>query len=126
MAGLGFPSGHRLHKAVEFSAVFSGRRLLRGDRFDLMHRSNGLPHARLGLVIPKRQARHATVRNLVKRQAREAFRSRGGKLPALDLVLRLTKPLKGPVDELQRRALRSEIESLLSRLPQPEPKELLS
>lgn len=48
--------------------------------------------ARLGLIVPKRLAKQAVLRNLIKRLAREAFRNVSGSLPPADLVLRLAKP----------------------------------
>lgn len=67
---------------------------------------------RLGLVIARKHAPRAVLRNLIKRLAREAFRT-ARDLPALDLVLRL-RVQPTPVD---RRALRAEIDDLLARLP---------
>jgi ribonuclease P protein component len=52
-----------------------------------------LPRWRLGLVVPKRQARRAATRNLVKRQAREAMRQHLDRLPPGDWVVRLRAPV---------------------------------
>lgn len=57
-------------------------------------------------------AKRAVARNLLKRLAREAFRAMHESLPALDLVLRVTAPL----EDVGRRELRAEIDSLLRRL----------
>lgn len=75
--------------------------------------------ARLGLVVPKRNAKRAVHRNLVKRLAREAFRHVCNQLPAYDLVLRLGKPLNAKTESLvhQRREWRVQIDELLQRLP---------
>ena len=77
---------------------------------------NGI--ARLGLVLPKRLAKQAVTRNLIRRQAREAFRHRAAVLPALDLVLRLTRSLiEVKLDRaLQKKQYRAEIEVLLQRV----------
>jgi ribonuclease P protein component len=104
-----------LVKAAEFSDVFAARRVLRGTQFALHVRASGLPTARLGLVIPKKQAATAVLRNAIKRQAREAFRLRRARRPALDLVVRLTNPVSGH-DPAQRSAWRAEIGKLLDRL----------
>ena len=76
--------------------------------------------ARLGLVVPKRNAKRAVHRNLVKRLAREAFRHVCTQLPAHDLVLRLGKPLNAQAVTLdrQRKEWRVQIDELLRRLPQ--------
>lgn len=76
---------------------------------------NGLSAARLGLVIPKKQAATAVLRNAIKRQAREMFRLRRASLPSLDLVLRLTTVVTGHGPS-QRRAWRAETGMLLDRL----------
>jgi ribonuclease P protein component len=74
----------------------------------------------LGLVIPKKNARRAVLRNLLKRIAREAFRQVRTDLPRYDLVLRLAKPLvsaSADDDGSKRRAWRVEIDLLLAQLP---------
>lgn len=78
------------------------------------YRDNGQPTARLGLVIPKKQAHAAVLRNAIKRQAREVFRQRLSRLPARDLVLRLIRP----VGALDKPAWRNEIAALFERLEQ--------
>ena len=95
----------------------SARRVLKGQSFDLHYLSrDDRTLTRLGMIVPKRLARAAVLRNSVKRQAREAFRlarfDRGA-----DLVLRLKRPIQ-PVatrDKNQLRNLRTEIESLFAR-----------
>jgi ribonuclease P protein component len=114
-----FPTGRRLHKPQEFAAVLSARLVLRGESFDLHFRKNDLQEpARLGLVVPKRLARAANLRNTVKRQGREAFRHMSLQLPACDVVLRLKRPLAVTSEErkVQKQLWRREIESLMQRL----------
>jgi ribonuclease P protein component len=99
---------------------------LRGGCFELRYRPNEEAKldgtgARLGLVIPKRLARRAVLRNQIKRLAREAFRQVLPELSAMDLVLRLTKPplpAKALVDRELRHAWRRDIDSLLAGVPQ--------
>ena len=89
--------------------------MVRGPNFTLHQAESLVGSARLGLVLPKRLARLAVTRNLVRRQAREAFRARAPNLPSLDLVLRLTRTLKfGGDRESLRQSCRTEIENLLS------------
>lgn len=91
---------------------------MRGECFDLhVGRAVREGSARLGLIVPKRLARAASLRNAIKRQGREAFRLMSGEVPALDLVLRLKRPLVGirAADRLQRKIWRGEIELLLKR-----------
>ena len=114
-----FCSEQRLHRPEEFSAVMAARRVVRGESFDLHYRQAGTAsRPRLGLIVPKRLARAASLRNAIKRQAREAFRL-ALEIPSCDLVLRLTRPIKGvrARDETQRKTWRMEMEALLKRLP---------
>ena len=112
----GFGANRRLRQAGEFGAVFAQRRVLRGRLFDLHYRLNGGVSARLGLVIAKKLARRSVWRNAIKRTGREAFRLARPGLPAMDLVLRLAKPV-AVLDAASRPIWRAEIEALLAKLP---------
>lgn len=112
----GFGANLRLRQAGEFGAVFAERRVLRGRLFDLHYRPNGGASARLGLVIAKKLARQAVWRNALKRTGREAFRLARSGLPAMDLLLRLAKPVAA-MDGLSRRMWRGDIDALLAKLP---------
>ena len=81
-ADQGFRSAHRLHKTDEYSSVFAFRRALRGRFYMVHYRPNSLDTARLGVVVAKKLAKRANVRNLVKRIAREIFRRQRAELPA--------------------------------------------
>ena len=98
----------------------AARRVMRGECFDLHYlRADAESGVRLGLIVPKRLARAASLRNAIKRQGREAFRLMAFEIPPCDLVLRLTRPVKGVKanDCVQRKVWRTEIETLLRRLP---------
>lgn len=105
----------------------AARRVVRGKCFDLHYSCGGeagqMRLARLGLIVPKRLARAASLRNAVKRQGREAFRLAMFSRSPYDLVLRLKSPLQGvkAADEAQKRLWRAEIEMLLKRLPLQSP-----
>lgn len=115
-ASAAFGRDRRLLNAGQFAAVFSARRILRGALFVLHYCPNGMTNARLGLVVPKKQARGAVVRNAIKRQVREIFRHRRD-LPGADLVFRLTAPVR-TADQAARAAWRGEILTLLDHLAQ--------
>lgn len=108
----GFPAEFRLRKTDDYSSVFAFRRAYRGRFFNLHYRPNGGDTARLGVVVAKKLAKRAVLRNLVKRIARDLFRHRRATLPAHDLIVRLAAPPK----EASRRELRDDLESLLLRL----------
>jgi ribonuclease P protein component len=116
-----FAAEYRLHTPAEFAAVF-GQRQVRTSRLFNLHFRSGIGNCpRIGLVIPKKNARSAVLRNLLKRIAREAFRNVRADLPPVDLVLRLAKPVVGvdgsDRDGSKRRAWRMEIDVLLTQLP---------
>ena len=132
-ASFRFRPADRLLLGKDYTAVFANRRVLRSGPFELYYRpltgSTGLEtsampapnSARLGLVVPKRNAKRAVHRNLLKRLAREAFRHVCATLPPYDLVLRVGRPLNAKTAEMDnlRKQWRLQIDELLQRLPQP-------
>ncbi|MCB1956790.1 MAG: ribonuclease P protein component [Rhodocyclaceae bacterium] len=85
---------------------------MRGRYFTLHVRPSELDTARLGLVVAKKLARRAVLRNLIKRLARESFRLRRTALPRCDIVVRLTASPR----DATRKALREELEQLLGKV----------
>jgi ribonuclease P protein component len=109
---------YRLRSGGDYAAVFSQRRVIRGEWFWLHFRPGSEACIRLGLLVAKKHARRAVHRNLIKRIARETFRQVRSGMPAADVVLRLARPLGGAaVDGELRRTWASEIASLMGRLP---------
>jgi ribonuclease P protein component len=121
-----FRPSNRLHVPREFAAVMASPLRLRGGCFELRYRRNEdasaqIAVARLGLVIPKRLARRAVLRNQIKRLAREAFRQVLPGLPSVDMIIRLTRPplsAKERVNQALRQLWRRDIDRLLAGLPQ--------
>ena len=104
---------YRLRKTDEYSSVFAFRRVVRGRFLSVHYRPNGLATARMGVVVAKKLARRAVLRNLVKRICREVFRLQRHTLPRMDLVVRLSAPAAGS----SRAELREDVLALLGRLP---------
>lgn len=72
----------------------------------------------LGLVVPKRYARRAVTRNLIKRQMRTLMAAQAATLPAGLWVLRLKSPFdraqfSSPASDRLRDAARDELALLL-------------
>jgi ribonuclease P protein component len=108
------PAAARMHRPTEFAAALSGKRIARGAYFIVTanpvalanplsdecqgrkngETSSGVPIARLGLIMAKRLAHHASTRNALKRVVREAFRVQRLQLPAADYVVRLHKRIQ--------------------------------
>lgn len=83
-----FGKQQRLLKAAEYSAVF-GDAPIRASHpnFLILARANCAAQAKLGLVIAKKNVRHAVGRNRIKRAARETFRLQQHNLPAIDAIV---------------------------------------
>jgi ribonuclease P protein component len=98
----------------EFSMVLSRRQSLRSGHVVMYYAANGHNGARLGLIVGRRADRRAVARNLFKRIVREAFRAVQTELPPLDVVVRAL----GKLGKIERRELRTEVDSLFARLAQ--------
>lgn len=132
-AGSRFRTEYRLHRPEEFAAVMASPLRLHEACFELRYRRNeSAPGqegqegherngARLGVIVPKRLAGRAVLRNLLKRLGREAFRHARPRLPAIDIVLRLVKspmPAGEKADRLRRESWRRTLDALLAKVAQ--------
>jgi ribonuclease P protein component len=104
----------RIVKTDEFSSVFRLRPTQRTAHFVLYTRTNDLQHARLGVVAAKRLAPRAVTRNTIKRVARELFRQAA--LPAIDCVVRLSKPVNTRSGPATTASLKTELRAELTQL----------
>ena len=78
----------RLCSAADFKQVFDKTDVkVACPQLLILARNNGLQHARLGLVVAKKNIRTATGRNRAKRHIRETFRLRQDELGSLDIVV---------------------------------------
>ena len=111
---LDYARDRRIVKTDEFSSVFHLRPVYRTAHFVLYARSNGLPHARLGVVAAKRFAPRAVTRNTIKRVAREVFRQAA--LPAIDCIVRLSKPVNNKNDPATSAQLKARLRNELTQL----------
>ena len=109
-----FARVRRIVKTDEFSSVFRLRPVQRTAHFVLYIRSNQLAHARLGVVAAKRFAPRAVTRNTIKRVTRELFRQTP--LPAVDCIVRLSKPLNSKRDPATSAPLKAVLRAELMRL----------
>jgi ribonuclease P protein component len=104
----------RIVKTDDFSSVFRLRPVQRSAHFVLYARGNTLGHARLGVVVAKRFAPRAVTRNTIKRLARETFRQSA--LPALDCIVRLSKPVNTKAEPATGAALKAALRAELVQL----------
>ncbi|HZW13778.1 MAG TPA: ribonuclease P protein component [Noviherbaspirillum sp.] len=104
----------RIVKTDDFSSVFRLRPVQRTAHFVLYARPNQLSHARLGIVAAKRFAPRAVTRNTIKRVARELFRQSA--LPAIDCIVRLSKPVNTRAEPATNAQLKSTLRKELTQL----------
>ncbi len=83
--GLTFSPEQRLKTGSQYQRVFKNCRKLYGDFCCVYVSQNRLPHARLGVSVPKKQVPKAHERNRLKRLIREHFRL--NTLPSTDVVV---------------------------------------
>jgi ribonuclease P protein component len=69
--------------------VLKSGRLARSPRLHLYRLPNAVGCARLALIVPKRLAARAVLRNRIRRLVREAFRLEQVRIGAQDCVVRL-------------------------------------
>ena len=109
-----FPRSARLLRPSEYAAVLKHPELsLTSGPLRLRIRKNGMPTARLGMVVPKKGTSHAYRRNRLKRLAREEFRHALGDLPPVDVVVQVFGSVE---DGSFRRKLRVHLQSIGQRL----------
>lgn len=107
-----FPRTLRLVAKHQFQAVFRVRKRLFTPYFTLYYRFTDQPHPRLGVIIAKRNIKHAVGRNRVRRQARETFRQKQHELSGLDILFVVQKS----AHKASNAELRECIEELLEQL----------
>ncbi len=78
-----------MRSADEFSSVFRFRCSQGQGGLDVLAAPNGLPYARLGMIVPRKVIATAVARNRVKRLLRETFRLNQHEMTGLDVVARV-------------------------------------
>ena len=83
-----YPSNHRLHKPIEFDAVFKNRQYrLHCEEFLVLAMDNDKSGSRIGMVIGKKTTSLAVDRNRIKRRIRESFRTGFPQCLCVDIVI---------------------------------------
>ncbi|MEM8501120.1 MAG: ribonuclease P protein component [Pseudomonadota bacterium] len=104
-----FTKHQRLLSAKDYTPVFAKADFKVSNKTLLiLARQNTLGISRLGLVVSKKNVRHATQRNRVKRVTRESFRLQQHTIPAIDIVVLA----RGGLGELSNTELHTELNRL--------------
>lgn len=122
MPGSRFPRRARLLLPREFDRVFQSGRRERGRFFVCVVAAGATEEPRIGFAVGKKHLPAAHDRNLVKRLARESFRTLRARMPQVDLVLSPGRD----VARGDRRTLRADLDALFERViaapaPVPDP-----
>lgn len=113
ISGNSFPKRVRLLNGSDFSPVFDSPPFKASDRFFLiLAKPSHLDHPRLGLVVAKKNVRHAVDRNRFKRHVRESFRLKQHQLPPIDAIVLARRG----VDALPNSQLIKTLEKLWTRV----------
>lgn len=102
----------RIRTQAQYRHVFAVQQRLFGRFFVLFYRKNQLHHPRIGIIIRKRNIRHAVDRNKIKRKVREIFRVQQKDLPAMDIVI----VVKSEAERASKQELQVCLEKLMTQL----------
>ena len=107
-----YQPAQRIREKKDYDVVFNERKRLFGRHFVIYHKKNQLTHARLGIIVSKRNVRYAVDRNVLKRMLKESFRLCQKTLKKTDIVVVVKKQPK-PVN---KKELQQCIKQLLTKL----------
>ena len=107
-----FPRDNRLTSKQDFQSVFAASKKATQKYLLALSRPNQLPHARLGMVIPKHHLKLAVHRNQLRRIIRESFRHNKQPLKGLDIIVLL----RSKCTPLDNNALRDDLNRLWQKL----------
>lgn len=125
MKSFGLPRSRKITKADAFASALRMRVCARTEDFVLhfmAHRGTSSAPSlteqwpQMGLVVPKRLAKHAVRRNIIKRLAREYFRLHADQLGAGLWVVRLQRNINElPLSPLQKKCWSAQLADLFAQ-----------
>ncbi|WP_457913566.1 ribonuclease P protein component [Candidatus Gillettellia adelgis] len=108
MEKFNFPRTLRLLTPVHFTTVFQQPVRVGMLQITILSRLNQLGYPRIGMVIAKKNVKHANQRNRIKRLIRESFRQSQHKLSPIDFIV----VAKKGIADLNNNALTTMLEKL--------------
>lgn len=116
-SGQAFTKSMRLLHSSDFQTVFDDAPLRTSHQhFLFLARINQLDRPRLGLVIAKKNIRHAVDRNRMKRLIRETFRAKQQQLAGIDVIVLARKGMNDATNTVLIEQLNGQWERLIRRL----------
>ena len=104
---------HHLTDARDFRVLFKRGMRLESPLFQCMVRKNGLPYARFAFIAARATEKRAVRRNLLRRRAREWFRTRSALLAApFDIAVVFKKEAVGS----PRKKMYEELDNVTKRI----------
>ncbi len=107
-----FPRSHKLVNKVDYKETLDQPFKISHKHLLILFKPSKATHARLGLMVGKRVAAHAVIRNRIKRAIRESFRANQEKLKCLDIVV----IARQGCDTLNKVELRKGLDNLWEKL----------
>lgn len=108
----GFSKTQRLLTAKQYKQVFTNPKKLSTRNITCLYSPNQLHHARLGIIVAKKNIRFAVDRNRLKRICRESFRLHQSQLAAIDCVILVRRGSS----ELPNQVLFDQLEALWKKM----------
>ncbi|PCK08665.1 MAG: ribonuclease P protein component [Alteromonadaceae bacterium] len=82
------PKSNRLLSSSDYSPIFDKAQIkVSHQRFLILARKTERSHPRLGIVVAKKNVKHAVKRNRLKRLIRDTFRTKQHKMPSIDAIV---------------------------------------
>jgi ribonuclease P protein component len=120
VVGFGFSKAKQLVKTDEISSVFSFNSRFSSEHFQVLAKPGIYEFARMAVIVSKKTARHATVRNYIKRVSREVFRLQQPRLDGLDMVIRIRKSFSPAEYAVIEQELKTQFDRVRQKFTLPE------
>lgn len=108
-----FSREQRLRSSRQYRQIFLKSTKFVTKYFKSFVQTNNLNHARLGVIVAKRDVHSAVVRNTIKRIVRESFRANQHLLNTFDVIMLANKNCQNAKNEELRECLEKQWKKLI-------------